>query len=401
MAENKVFQIYDLKITVLSPVHIGDAYPFEPTNYIICKPQSENTQSTLICPECGYKNSIEDVRKYHCCGACEEPLGLEESSESAEDYLFTFTPKQLSESLSDYDKKLLLSVAKEGSYISLQKFFKEKSAKIAAKATRHAVVCPKIAKNYYGKFGNLRTEEKEWNQFIIEKNICNPATDIAYIPASSLKGAIRTALMSKRNESYYLNAEQYKNNRGKYDGNKAEKDLYEYNNPMEDPFKYLKVGDTIPINNYMTQICIAQNYNKKSAKNGIYTMMEVIPHGTVFLSQLMIDRRFAENIQSISKACNDFYGNRLTQDKAFMCDKHQIPPEFFGNINRALQRPNTLLLRLGKHSGAESVTIENMRHIYNVKSKQYMNSSTTCWFAENGPEKMPFGWCLAEFSERL
>ena len=402
MTENNTFQqTYNLKITTLSPVHIGDTYSFEPTNYVICESLSDNNaQSTLICPECGCENSIEYVRKYHCCGECEEPLEIEGDSESSENYLYTFTPKQLSEALSVSDKNRLLDIVKRDiDLIRLQKFFKDNTKKIAAKGTKHALVCPACAKKYKEKFGNTDKQRGKENQFMIEKNICNPATDLAYIPATSLKGAIRTALMSKRNESYHLNVEKYKNDKGKYNGSKTEKDLYDYKEATSDPFKYLKLGDTTPENDYLTQICSAQNYAKMSSQTKkIPTDMEVIPHGVIFSSQLMIDSRFKQDIQSIRKACNDFYGKRLAADKEYMCKKHSIPEVFFNNIASAMQKPNVFLLRLGKHSGAESLTIEDMRKIWIHTKKYYADSSTSCWFAENGREKLPFGWCLVEFA---
>ncbi|MCX7858399.1 MAG: hypothetical protein N2513_10565, partial [Deltaproteobacteria bacterium] len=59
------------------------------------------------------------------------------------------------------------------------------------------------------------------------------------------------------------------------------------------------------------------------------------------------------------------------------------------------------LLRLGHHSGAESVTIEGHRSILiRGKKKYYSDKATTFWLAAEDRNKydkskiLPFGWCL-------
>lgn len=400
--ENNLGKVYNLKVTTFSPIHIGDLNDLEPTEYVIYNGLA--LEDEVVCPECGYKNKPN--AKY--CLNCDEELQCKaETSSNDASFLYTFSAKQLSEALSPADKNQLLKIARAGDFVPLQKFFKNNAQKIIKTANKHSVVCAAVAKQYFTKFGDNATPKEERNQFLIAKNISNPATDIAYIPGSSLKGAIRTALMSKHNESMHLDTEKYKKTTSKgdkYDASDAEKTLFNYTNPTNDPFKYLKLSDTVSDKGFLTEICIARNYKRKSAQPALYVNVETIPPSTVFTSQMSINagilqqninHRLPEDMASIRTACNDFYGDIMALEQSYITNQ----PQFYTKLKHAAQKPNAFLLRLGKHCGAENVTIDDMRHIANKKSHEYMPHSTTYWLAENGEEKLPFGWCVVEYDE--
>lgn len=401
--ENKIGKIYNLKLTTFSPVHIGDSNDLEPTEYVICNDLL--SEGEIICPECGYKNKPN--AKY--CQSCDEELhhGRKMSSKDDLFFLYTFTAKQLSEALSLADKNQLLEIARAGNFVPLQKFFKLNASKITQKASKHSVVCAAVAKQYFTKFGDNALPKEERNQFLIAKNVSNTLSGTAYIPGSSLKGAIRTALMSKRNETLHLDAEKYKKTTfkgDKYDASEAEKTLYNYTNQDEDPFKYLKLSDTVSDNSFLTEICVARNYKRKNAQPALYENIETIPPSMVFASQMSINTgvpqqslnlRLPEDMASIRAACNKFYGNIMALEQSYITNQ----PHFYADLKQAAQKQNAFLLRLGKHCDAENVTIDDMRRIENKKSHEYMSHSTTYWLAENGREKLPFGWCVVEFEE--
>jgi CRISPR-associated protein Csm5 len=68
-------------------------------------------------------------------------------------------------------------------------------------------------------------------------------------------------------------------------------------------------------------------------------------------------------------------------------------------------KENAFLIRLGKHSGAEAVTIEGNRQI-TVRgprgNREIKNHATTIWFAsetskpESNKGLLPFGWAVME-----
>lgn len=403
---------YKLKITVLSPVHIGASTDLEPTEYVIYseKGMSETSQkpadSVVVCPECGYKNPAS--AKF--CGSCDcelprqsAPAKQAEPVKTPDSYLYTFTPGQLSEALSDMEKKTLLKEAGKGELMALQSFFKSKASTIVKTATKRAFVCREVAKKYEEKFGNVSSKNNDFAKFNIEKQISDLVTGLPYIPGSSIKGAIRTALMSAKNERRKLGKSLYEK------GADAEKSLYGYENQTEDPFKALKIEDGLALKYFITDIDTAENVKRnmdKASGQRISTYMEVVPAGTVFESSLSIMQNevFPDNMASIQCACNDFYSDILSDQEDHQIHIHGISAALFEKIRKSTEKPRrAFLLCLGKHGGAESKTIDGLRNIRIMqgkeKSPRFDDHATTYWFANNGKERLPFGWCVVEFEE--
>ncbi len=405
---NEFMKVYRLKITTYSPVHIGDSRDLEPTEYVICDgaakaPATKEVPAFVICPGCNAKNPVS--ARY--CGVCDTPLpqikptAHHQPAPQNDAFLYTFTPQQLSEALSPADKQQLLRIVKSdgnGALKELRKFFRVRAAFIAKRADKRSKVCPEIAK----KYEKAETD----NRFRIEKQISDSVTGTPYIPGSSLKGAIRTALMSVKADKLNVRKNDFKKSAD------AEKRLYGYDNPTDDPFKALKLGDAVAKNPLMTNICVATNVKRRSnvVSNGnLTTFMEVIPPENVFESFLAFSfgtnaaERFNESIQSIKAACNKFYGAILDEQAKNQTEIHDIDDALFNDIKAAMQKPNAFLLCLGKHGCAESKTVESLRNIKIMTGKnnpsKYLDHATTYWFANNGKERRPFGWCVVEFEE--
>lgn len=404
MMTNEFMKVYRLKITTYSPVHIGDSRDLEPTEYVICDGAAKEVPAFVICPECNAKNPVN--ARY--CGVCDTPLPQIKPTTHHQPapqngaFLYTFTPKQLSEALSPADKQQLLRIVKsdgDGALKELQKFFRVRAAFIAKHADKRSKVCPEIAK----KYEKAETD----NRFRIEKQISDSVTGLPYIPGSSLKGAIRTALMSVKAEKLHVHKNDFKKSAD------AEKMLYGYDDPTNDPFKALKLGDAVAVSPFMTEICTAENVKRKENKavsqKGVSVYMELIPSKTVFESALTFScgsdsvRRFGETIESIRYACNDFYSDILNDQSDRQTTVHGIDSRLFEEIRNASNRSNAFLLCLGKHGGAESKTVESLRNIKIMTGKnnpsKYLDHATTYWFANNGKERRPFGWCVVEFEE--
>lgn len=403
---NEFMKTYRLKITTLTPVHIGASSDLEPTEYVIysennvASPQKNEDADNVICPECGYRNSPkEDI-----CGDCGCPLPkrtvlIKKEAEpvKGKSFLYTFTPAQLSQALSSADKAQLLKVAKNGTTAELKNFFKGKASAISKFATKRAIVSPSIEKKYQ--------EEKTENRLFIEKQISDSVTGLPYIPGSSLKGAIRTALMSKRNKQNPLDKTLSKK------GSDAERILYNYKDPTTDPFKALKLQDCRASASFFTRINTTENVKKdkdKATGQGVYTYMECIPPETSFEGTISLIKHtghpsFDETIETIRDACNDFYYKALDKNEANLKNTHKIASSLFEKARKLIEKPNSFLISLGKHGGAESKTIEGLRQIKIMQGKWKPNrtqaSSTTYWFANDETERLPFGWCVVEYEE--
>jgi CRISPR-associated protein Csm5 len=133
--------------------------------------------------------------------------------------------------------------------------------------------------------------------------------------------------------------------------------------------------------------------------------IEVIPHDIAFTTELSLaensfakaptHKKLPDTMSDIRTACNNFYGDILAHEQSYINQ-----PALYTKLKQASQKPNAFIIRIGKHSGAESVTIDGLRRIQNRKCPNYfMDHSTTYWLAENGRENLPFGWCVVEYDE--
>ena len=399
---------YRLKITTYSPVHIGDSRDLEPTEYVIYSEKAspslprKQESACIICPECGYKNPVNA----RTCGSCDSELPRQtlsvqkpEPVAKPDSYLYTFTPAQLSAALSDADKKILLKEADKGDLTTLQRFFKNKAAAIAKTAAKRAFVGRQVADKYEKSVGQISSKSNDSNKFFIEKQISDAVTGLPYIPGSSLKGAIRTALMSAKNKRSQLNKALYKKK-----GADAEKALYGYDNPTNDPFKALKLEDGIAVSPFMTEIGTAENVKRTVKQKGRTVFIETVPPKTVFESSLTFSFasndacRFGETIASVRSACNDFYFDILNDGETAQVNTHGIDSSLFSELEKIKQKRNAFLLCLGKHGGAESKTIDGLRNIRITgkgNAPMFLDHATTYY----GKERLPFGWCVVEFEE--
>lgn len=391
---------YKLKVKTLSPIHIGSSFDFEPTNYVINKEQTVRPQAqndTIECSECHYKNPVEYVKQRHECGNCETPLELpKESHQVPKDankyFLYTFNPKQISDAINPL---ALSSLAKRSEdIVELQGFFKSNRTCIIPCATKRAIVATEIAQKYEQECGVRQDNDnfgrkRRLNLFQIERTMSTGLNEVAYIPGSSLKGAFRTAILSAINVKKRLPYDKTKK------GNFYEKMLLNCNDALSDPLRNLEVADALPEQPFLTKILTAKNYKKYqnvgAGQLPIFT--EVIPTGTEFFCTLEIQQEWL-SMKMICDNCNSFYGKLLDEQSRSM---RQVSDSFFYSCDS--NKENTFVACIGKHCGAEHITIENLRNIRIRRGEQsYISDrSTTYWAADDGSEILPFGWCIIQW----
>ena len=134
---------YKLKITTLSPVHIGTGEVYEPTNFVI------------------------DEKK-----------------------LYKFDEVLFYKSLGQTDKKLFYD--KLSNYMQIIDFYKSKKQE-AKKIAELGITTSSKVQNQYNKQTN-QDGSKNKNQFEIQTTFKNPNTHRAIIPGSSIKGMLETAM---------------------------------------------------------------------------------------------------------------------------------------------------------------------------------------------------------------
>lgn len=163
------FKKYKIKLTPISPIHIGTGDFYLPINYVIDK-------------------------------------------DGDKDYLYAFDEFSFFRNLSQKDKDEFSKILSDTTILGIlkaQQFVKDR-ANIAKKiAYKQAKALSKIAKEYHEKIGRFAKKDDETiNQMMIEKTYTSPNLNKAIIPGSSLKGAISTALGKTKLSNFIVNDSQ-------------------------------------------------------------------------------------------------------------------------------------------------------------------------------------------------
>lgn len=374
------FQTYKLKLKVISPIHIGCGDYYEPTNFVI---------------------DTETKKLLH------------------------FDPLELVLNMDENEKKEFIKVCSDNKILEIYRFINKTFTKHKDKinSIKEVNIVEDLSLHYQEVLQSK--QDSVINQFVIEKTIRNPINNLPYIPGSSIKGAIRTAYLSKL--ALDNGIRNYWETRRDIEDKKIAKELEKellggiYS---QDPFKFLKVSDFTPITeNISTKIVYAINKKKKKSKykaSGPYQILEVISENTEFQGtisvfkddfSLLSSEHFKvflnniSNIQNLLKIISSFYYKIYEKENEVF---KQI--ELQNLIPKVQTKPqNVFLIRIGRHSGAEAVTIENNRNIKIQQGRrppEYLAFATTLWLAsktkkpKNNQEILsPFGWCLLNIEE--
>jgi len=334
-----------LRLHVISPIHIGCGEVYEPTSFYIDK----------------------NERK-----------------------LFAFDPVDFIDSLDDAGRREFLDICMGDELLTVMKAIKKRSTSVPAIST--VDVTASLSAHYEKVLSMSSFGKEEINKFILERTAYNANGNIPFIPGSSLKGSMRTAYSNhSRLLSYPIDA---------------------------DPFRMLKIPDLFPVKNTETKIIYAINVRKKSGEKGRgpFQALEVIMPGAVFEGIMRLDQpqpgskiNSPISVSDLFMCLKDFYTKR------FAIDNKQLESIGSGKYIKSITDSLTafsnslcnrsFLIRVGRHSGAESLTLEGRRKI-KIKIKQagdktykIASEATTLWLAADNKSEtsgMPFGWAVLE-----
>lgn len=356
-----------VRLHIISPVHIGCDDVYEPTSFVI------------------------DEKKGN---------------------LIEFDPLNFIKSLSQEDRRRFTAICTQGTISSIVSIYKF----IAGKEFngREVEVAAGLLAHYKKVIGLSTNNEKEirdnLNKFIISRTAYNPHNNLPYIPGSSLKGSLRTAYLSKLAKE--------KGVKGRKDRAKELEIELLGGSFSTDPFRLVKVSDFLPVEDVKTKIVYAVNKKKKTSKfeaRGPFQILETIKEGTMFEGIINIQQ--PEKLAGIKKpiaagdllkSINDFYilavneENKVTKEiGAGSIIARGINEKFKDKLGKT-----AFLLRVGRHSGAEAVTIEGNRSIKIMQGKgqppKFLDHSTTIWLASETSKPstnnglLPFGWAVME-----
>jgi CRISPR-associated protein Csm5 len=358
-------------------------------------------------------------------------------------FLHCFSEDALINGLTLPEKQGLAKIAEEqndNGIKKLQEFIYSKRDKLQIYASHSVPLSASLETFYKSRIGKTAQREANGrdvnNQLAIARHAFNPYSQTPYFAGSSIKGAIRTALLNAINDG---KSSSFKlDNKGdvqRGESDKLQKRLLDYkeitDNPAKgikgDPLRLLKISDANyqhPDGLHGLEIRFAVNRKNKPSKEksqaeqkGLYQLLECLPanrsHSLNFsVTFLEGEKRdcFAD-IQAVATACNHFFLPQLQQEITLMQQLNYANPAWLkglekllaGELGEALTNNQAFLLRIGQHGGAESNTLNGVRHIKIMQGQnpaKYLAKPTTIWLAGDNKDQqrdlLPFGWVLVE-----
>ncbi|MBN2568614.1 MAG: type III-A CRISPR-associated RAMP protein Csm5 [Deltaproteobacteria bacterium] len=335
------------------------------------------------------------------CDEVYEPTGF--TIDEKECRMVVFDPFSFVSQLNDGAKQEFSKICAKGTIASILEIYKFLDGKPVQ--GRYVEVCHGVLEHYKQTLGlPLNNETKirnELNRFEIPRTTFRSIDQRPYIPGSAIKGALRTAYLNQKE------AEKQLSKRGKErDAKKLEQQLMEYDGIPSDPFRMVKVSDFSPVGEAKTRIVYAINQKKKPTgrdARGIPLIFEIIEPGTLFQGTITVDTpqkgagiNEPVTLSEILKSALTFYGKEGLRENGEM--------KGMGVAASSVEDPskeNAVTFRIGRHSGAESVTIEGHRDIFIMGGKgkkSFKDHATTLWLVSESrkPTTMnnlaPFGW---------
>jgi len=389
---------YTLKYTPLSPIHIGADESYEPGNYVI-----------------------------------DDEAGA----------LYHFDSQAAMAAFSENDKQQLLEIVNgipdDILLTKVQAFFDLHRDPLIACARAPIPTAGGIRALYQKRIGKTAQHESRGRRVInkleIERTFYNPVDSLPILPGSSIKGAIRTALLDRLNHNQALS--------GRHERNPQLQERLLNGKFHTDPLRLLSLSDAhceVKRGKPVCQVQFAVNRKRKAViKNGqlvpsqadsknLYQLLECVTPGRYrgFTGSLTLhdtravshdDRKLPRprlqwSIKDISDACNAFYLDLFQTETAAMHARDYLQTEWMERIERALTNGlskrlhdrEAFLLRVGRHSGAEALTLNGVRNIKILQGRgekpKWEKQPKTWWLAADESHSknalLPFGWVLVE-----
>ncbi len=345
-------QNYKLKLTAISPIHIGTGEDYEPINYVIDKMKIKQADGKIV----------------------------------EKDYMFIFDEMEFFASLDNDKKAEFNKIVSNTSYdarFHLYGFIaanKEVAKKIAFQKVN---VLKSVADEYHKGIGKVVNKEgdgkKVFNSFTIAKTYISPNSQKPILLGSSLKGSISTAYQ----EELFRQTKDYE---------KVQELMLKPT--IQNLFKNFSIADANPIKQG-TFIGEAINKKRKIERSGIPVRVQAIMQGSEFETQITIKDKL--DFTSIAKSCNDHYLPLFKSQFDHQTDvntRASLSEAFISKYEKLSLQSNQFLLKVGKYSGARAVTVDGIRKIKIKTNRGFVDKDeeTTFWSIN----KQPFGWLLCE-----
>lgn len=350
--KTETFRCY---LKILSPVHIGCDEVYEPTSFVVDETGTNGPEMVV------------------------------------------FDPLTFIAGLDAIDRMKFSEICKKGTVSSIIELYKFLSGKKAD--GKRVKLSPHFVDHYRTVLklsGNEKNLTQNLNNFQIKRTSFRLYDERPYIPGSALKGSIRTA---------YLNSEARTKKVSSPKSIELQANLMNYDSRRieTDPFRLVKVSDFMPVGDVKTKIVYSINRKKKSDKEpeSLHQILEVIEPGGIFIGEISVEhpltKRYINSpatLEKIISAPKFFYSKENTRE---LSELSRIGIKGIDISNQ----DNSIPVRLGRHSGAESITVEGYRKIkirLGKKDSTILDHATTFWLSSdhNKPTSnaglKPFGW---------
>lgn len=387
MAQTTPFmENHQLTISTLSPVHMGSGEDYDPTSYVLDGLTLYGFETANIA-----SSVLTSEEKEQLCKLVESPRAL----------------------------------------LRMQSFIYGLRDRIAAVSSHTASVSEAVADRYRSKVGQVAQNETGGRGIINALEISRTAFNLhdqhPLLPGSGLKGALRTAILNHLNDGT-------KRSLTKREAKALEQELLG-GKFQDDPLRLVKISDARwknVLGNPSAKIIFDNNVPKDRSRldkvlkgASLSVLREVVPamSSAAFDAQLNLQhvrsmrgrgvpvKQF--ELQELVNASNKYYlqlfNTELRTLKDINCLDQSwltlISDLFQNEIKQLLDENKAILLRVGRHTSAEGITIEGARSIEIPQRKddpsRFGNeTATTLWLAgEQEKAKtnlQPFGWILIE-----
>jgi hypothetical protein len=297
---------YCFQLTPLTPIHIGSGDTLQPFEYVV-----------------------------------------------AGDTLYRFTLDDLLLAMDREDQARFVEVIEDS--VSTTRQFVARHVVAAAEVARFtATVSPAARALYDGRMEGAGHPEV---------HACIRTSDRAYLPGSSLKGALRTALL-------YDAMEKESTER---DARRLEQRVFHYRRIQQDPFRAFKVGDGQALEGpaHVRAVSVNTRHGSRWSED-VSVLIETIPgalsdnadevssHPVTFDTEFYRthERAFRLSPGAVLSACRDFYSTHLAAERDYTRDLPQTTTAYHALAAYAESLPgHACLVRLAWGSGRDAVTV--------------------------------------------
>jgi CRISPR-associated protein Csm5 len=357
-----------------------------------------------------YECYIKTVSPLHVgCDEAYEPMGF--VVDETQNKLTAFDPVTLISMMDEKDKKRFSEICSKGtveSILEIYKFLRRRQAN-----GRTVALCSGFVSHYNRTLSmsvnNRAMIQKELNNFAISRTSFLSADNRPYIPGSAVKGSLRTAFLNLVGQRQQLSTPK-----GKNAAKELEKNLLSYNELATDPFRLVKVSDFMPVGSVETRIVYAVDIKKSSglSAKGPFQILETIEPGAIFCGKIVVEKPLSAgaikkpiSLEALLDSGKNFYSKEHRREQ----EELKVAGAF---THDGMFSQQSMPIRIGRHSGAESVTIEGHRDIKIMggkgKKDRWDDHATTIWLSseksrpDNVANCRPFGWAeVCELSPLL